>query len=59
MSYIDVLIPGAIGVVLVAAPQLFTKGKGEDSGKVQRKLRTIGIVLIGVATLYFFLTIPK
>lgn len=30
MSYIDVLIPGVIGVLLVAAPGLFTKAQGEE-----------------------------
>ena len=59
MSYIDVLIPGVIGVLLVAAPRLFTKAKGEAFEKAQGKLRTIGFVLIGVAVLYLVLTVSK
>ena len=55
MSYIDVLIPGTIGLLLVTMPRLFTKSQGETFEKTRRKLRTIGFVLIGVALLYFIL----
>jgi len=59
MNYIDVLIPGVIGILLVAAPRLFTKAKGEAFEKAQAKLRRIGFVLIGVAGLYLALTMAK
>ena len=52
MSYIDVLIPGIIGVLLLTSPRLFTKAQGEKFQQVKGKLRTIGFVLIGVAILY-------
>jgi uncharacterized protein YjeT (DUF2065 family) len=55
MSYIDVLIPGVIGVLLVASPRLFTKAQGESFESARKKLRTIGFVLIGVAVLYLFI----
>jgi uncharacterized protein YjeT (DUF2065 family) len=55
MSYIDVLIPGIIGLLLVTSPRLFTKAQGETFEKTRRKLRTIGLVLIGVALLYLVL----
>ncbi len=52
MSYIDVLIPGVIGALLIVAPKLFTKAQGEDYEKTQKKFRVIGFVLLGVAALY-------
>jgi uncharacterized protein YjeT (DUF2065 family) len=52
MSYIDVLIPGIIGVLLLSSPRLFTKAEGEKFEQAKAKLRTIGFVLIGVAILY-------
>ena len=55
MSYIDVLIPGIIGLLLVTSPRLFTKAQGETFEKTKSKLRTIGFVLLGVALLYFIL----
>jgi len=59
MSYIDVLIPGIIGLLLVTSPRLFTKAQGETFEKAKRKLRTIGLVLIGVALLYLVLRLAK
>jgi uncharacterized protein YjeT (DUF2065 family) len=59
MSYIDVLIPGIIGRLLVTSPRLFTKAQGETFEKTRRKLRTIGLVLIGVALLYLVLRLAK
>jgi hypothetical protein len=52
MSYIDVLIPGVIGLLLVTSPRLFTKAEGEKFEKAKKTLKTIGFVLIGVAVLY-------
>jgi uncharacterized protein YjeT (DUF2065 family) len=59
MSYIDVLIPGIIGLLLVTSPRLFTKAQGEVFEKTKRKLKTIGLVLIGVALLYLILRLLK
>ena len=59
MSYIDVLIPGIIGLLLVTSPRLFTKAQGETFEKTKRKLRTIGFVLLGVALLYLVLRLLK
>jgi uncharacterized protein YjeT (DUF2065 family) len=59
MSYIDVLIPGIIGLLLVTSPRLFTKAQGETFEKTKNKLKTIGFVLIGVAILYFILRLLK
>jgi uncharacterized protein YjeT (DUF2065 family) len=55
MSYIDVLIPGILGLLLVTSPRLFTKAQGELFEKTKRKLKTIGFVLLGVALLYLIL----
>jgi uncharacterized protein YjeT (DUF2065 family) len=59
MSYIDVLIPGIIGLLLVTSPRLFTKTQGEMFEKTKRNLKTIGFVLIGVALLYLILRLLK
>jgi len=59
MSYIDVLIPGLIGLLLVTSPRLFTKAQGELFENTKRKLKTIGFVLIGVALLYLILRLLK
>jgi uncharacterized protein YjeT (DUF2065 family) len=59
MSYLDVLIPGIIGLLLVTSPRLFTKAQGDLFEKTKRKLRTIGYLLIGVALLYLILRLLK
>ena len=57
MSYIDVLIPGIIGVLLVTSPRLFTRAEGENYEQARAKLRTIGLILIGVAILYLIVKV--
>ena len=57
MSYIDVLIPGIIGALLLTSPRLFTKAEGEKFEQAKAKLRTIGFVLIGVAILYLIVKV--
>jgi uncharacterized protein YjeT (DUF2065 family) len=59
MSYIDVLIPGIIGLLLVTSPHLFTKAQGETFENTKSKLRTIGLVLLGVALLYLILRLLR
>ena len=59
MSYLDVLIPGIIGLLLVTSPRLFTKAQGELFEKAKRRLKTIGFLLIGVALLYLILRLLK
>jgi len=63
MSLIDVSIPLIAGILLVACPQIFfkkTSGTTEgDFAKKTDKLRKIGYVLLGVAALYFFLTLAR
>ena len=57
MGYIDVLIPGIIGVLLLTSPRLFTKAEGAKYEQARAKLRTIGFVLIGVAILYLIVKV--
>ena len=52
MGFIDVLIPLAIGIFLVAFPRLFTKSTGEQFLKTSKRLRSCGSMLIGVAAIY-------
>lgn len=54
MDRIDILIPAAIGLLLALRPQAFMK-PGSDSAKDPaklRRLRLIGVALLGVALLY-------
>jgi len=55
MSIVDVLIPLIPGILLVTRPQIFFKsgGSDEEMAKKRRRMRLIGYVLLGVATLYF------
>jgi hypothetical protein len=57
MSYVDVLIPGAIGLLMVASPSLFTKPTGDPmvDGPRQKRFRLLGCGLLGVAALYLVL----
>jgi hypothetical protein len=59
LSYLDVLIPGIIGLLLVTSPRIFTKTQGELFEKAKRRLKTIGFLLIGVALLYLILRLLK
>jgi uncharacterized protein YjeT (DUF2065 family) len=59
MSYIDVLIPGIIGLLLLTSPRLFTKAQGAVFEKTKRRLKAIGFALIGVALLYLVLKLLK
>ena len=63
MSLIDVSIPLIGGILLVACPQIFFKRTAtateEDITKKKDKLRKIGCVLLGVAALYFLLTLAR
>ena len=54
MDRIDILIPAAIGLLLAARPQLFIKpgsAPAKDTANL-RRLRLIGVALLGVALLY-------
>ncbi len=53
MSYIDVAIPGIIGLVLLLSPQSFFIGsRVNPEPKKIRFLRNLGIALLVLATLY-------
>lgn len=54
MAYIDILIPAAIGLLLMLRPAVFTKpaSSEEEQAKKLSVLRRIGAVLLGVALLY-------
>ncbi len=57
MGWIDVAIPGVIGLLFVVAPGLFSKSTGDeekDAGKAT-KLRGSGAVLLVVAAIYLFI----
>ena len=54
MAYIDILIPVAIGLLLALRPRSFVKpdsDSAKDPAKL-RRLRLIGVALLGVAALY-------
>jgi hypothetical protein len=54
MDRVDILIPGAIGLLLLLRPQAFFRPSGstEENAVKTRRFRTIGGVLLGVALLY-------
>ena len=59
MRYIDVLIPGIIGLLLVTLPRLFTKAQGETFENTKKKLKIIGFLLIDVTLVYLILRLLK
>jgi len=53
MSFVDVAIPGVIGLVLVIRPQLaFVGSRVSPDPKKIRRLRNIGLLLLVVALIY-------
>jgi hypothetical protein len=56
MSFVDVAIPGVIGLVLVIRPQLaFVGSRVPPDPKRIRLLRRIGVLLLVVALIYLFI----
>jgi len=54
MSFIDVAIPGIIGLVLLIWPQsMFVGSRVTPDPKKLRLLRSLGVVLLLVALIYF------
>ena len=54
VEYIDALIPGVIGLLLLAKPDLFARSKDQlwiDPAR-RKKARAIGLVLLAVAACY-------
>ena len=56
-AYIDALIPAVFGLLLIIAPTAFTKPTGDAAVDAprQKKLRTIGFVLLGVSAMYLLI----
>jgi hypothetical protein len=54
MGWIDVAIPGAIGLLLALAPRLFIKARENTvaSAAKERKIRGLGLLLLVVACVY-------
>ena len=61
MSYIDVLIPGVGGLLLVLSPGAFAKRKGELVADEARtaKLRKVGFALLGIAAMYLLIKLSR
>ena len=56
MSYIDVAIPGIIGLLALAWPQvMFVGSRAAPDEKKLRLIRRFGALLLGVAALYLFI----
>ena len=56
LDFVNPLIPGVIGLLLIALPRLFTKAQGENYAKAKSRLRIMGFALMGVAVLYFLIS---
>jgi uncharacterized protein YjeT (DUF2065 family) len=50
-AYIDALIPGVMGLVLITFPQALTKKVGSEAEKTKKRLRGIGVLLLVAAAL--------
>lgn len=61
MSWIDVAIPGFGGLLATTCPRLFLKPTGDAAVDVDRsnKLRKAGMLLLGVAALYYFIKVAS
>jgi hypothetical protein len=61
MGWVDVAIPGVIGLLLAINPRWFTKPKvdAEATAASVRKLRRCGLLLLGVAALYMVLKFAR
>lgn len=57
MTYIDVAIPGAIGLLMVLAPSLFVARTSNAYQDKIDKIRKYGVLLVGVAVLYLVITL--
>jgi hypothetical protein len=50
-AYIDAMIPGVAGLLLIAFPRVLTKASGPEADKTVKKLRGIGVLLLVAAAL--------
>ena len=55
MSYIDVFIPLAIGMLSFFSPETLIPAKDPAPERKKRILKICGLVLIGVSILYFII----
>lgn len=54
---IDVLIPLVAGLLLIFSPQIFIKSTSANFEKSKATMKTIGIILVAVAVIYFLLSL--
>ena len=59
MSYINILIPLLLGLLLLFVPQHFTRAPGEAFERAKQKLRGIGLLLLGVASIYLIIKVAE
>ncbi len=57
MQYIDSIIPFTIGALLILFPKLFTKSTGTVFETTKKKFKQMGLLLVGVALIYFIIKI--
>lgn len=50
-EYIDALIPGVAGLLLIAFPRALTKAGAPEADKTVKRLRGIGVLLLVAAAL--------
>jgi uncharacterized protein YjeT (DUF2065 family) len=50
-EYIDALIPGVAGLLLIGFPRALTKAGAPEADKTVKKLRGIGVLLLVAAAL--------
>ncbi len=59
MGWIDVAIPGLIGLLLAIRPGSFIKASGDADAARARKFRLGGLVLLAVAALYLLIKLAS
>lgn len=52
MGYVDILIPGLIGLSLILFPRAFTKAQGDAFEAAKLKFKKMGGILLIIAVLY-------
>jgi hypothetical protein len=58
VSYIDVLIPGVIGVLLLASPW-YSKNKGMEFRELHQRRQLLGTGLVATAIVYLALKLAR
>lgn len=54
---IDILIPLVAGLLLIFSPQIFIKSTSSNFEKNKATMKTIGVILVAIAVIYYLLSL--